>query len=77
MGHSGALSALSLGIYHKTMTTKNSITGDMIRTRPATKEYQDNWDRIFGNEKDSEADGDAASLQDADIAVPEETPETD
>lgn len=57
--------------------SKNDITGDMIRTKPATKEYQDNWDRIFGNAKDSKEDGDAAEVQDEDIAKPEEVPETD
>ena len=30
------------------MVTKNEITGDKIQTKPTTKEYSDNWDRIFG-----------------------------
>jgi hypothetical protein len=30
------------------MTSHNDITGDKIQTKPTTKEYSDNWDRIFG-----------------------------
>ncbi len=30
------------------MTCRNDITGDKIQTKPTTKEYADNWDRIFG-----------------------------
>lgn len=30
------------------MVAKNDITGDKIQTKPTTKEYSDNWDRIFG-----------------------------
>lgn len=30
------------------MVVKNDITGDKIQTKPTTKEYADNWDRIFG-----------------------------
>lgn len=26
----------------------NSITGDAIRTRPQSKEFEDGWERIFG-----------------------------
>jgi hypothetical protein len=31
------------------MTSRNPITGDKIQTKPTTKEYEDNWDRIFGS----------------------------
>lgn len=31
------------------MTCRNDITGDKIQTKPTTKEYADNWDKIFGN----------------------------
>ena len=27
---------------------KNDITGDSIMSRAPSKEYRDNWDRIFG-----------------------------
>lgn len=30
------------------MVAKNDITGDKIQTKPTTKEYSDNWDKIFG-----------------------------
>lgn len=32
------------------MTSRNDITGDKIQTKPTTKEYADNWDRIFDKE---------------------------
>ena len=28
--------------------SKNDITGDSIRSKPLSKEAQDNWDKIFG-----------------------------
>lgn len=28
--------------------SKNDITGDSIRSKPLSKEAEDNWDRIFG-----------------------------
>lgn len=39
----------------------NSITGDALRSRPATKEYMDNYDRIFGK---------GEKMGDADMAYP-------
>lgn len=30
------------------MTSRNDITGDKIQTTPTTKEYADNYDKIFG-----------------------------
>jgi hypothetical protein len=30
------------------VVAKNDITGDSLKSRPATKKYADNWDRIFG-----------------------------
>lgn len=30
------------------MTSRNDVTGDKIQTKPTTKEYADNWDKIFG-----------------------------
>jgi hypothetical protein len=29
--------------------SKNDITGDSIRSKPLSKEAEDNWDKIFGN----------------------------
>ena len=31
------------------MATKNDITGDTLKTKPASEKYRENWDRIFGN----------------------------
>jgi glutaredoxin 3 len=28
-------------------TTKNDITGDLIKTKPSSQAYSDNWDNIF------------------------------
>lgn len=36
------------------MTAKNDITGDSIKSRTSNKKYEDGWDRIFGNKKDSQ-----------------------
>lgn len=33
------------------MTCRNDITGDKIQTKPTTKEYADNWDKIFGKQQ--------------------------
>ena len=30
------------------MTSRNPITGDKLQSKPATKEYRDGWDAIFG-----------------------------
>ena len=30
------------------MTSHNPITGDKLQSKPATKEYRDGWDAIFG-----------------------------
>lgn len=35
------------------MAAKNDITGDNIVTKPTTKQYEDNYDKIF--RKESEA----------------------
>ena len=34
------------------MTTKNDITGDSIQTKPPSKAYSDNWDKIFRRKMD-------------------------
>jgi hypothetical protein len=31
--------------------SKNDITGDSIRSKPLSKEAEDNWDRIFHKKK--------------------------
>ena len=33
------------------MAARNDITGDEIRSKPS-KEYADNWERIFGKKKE-------------------------
>jgi len=33
------------------MTTKNEITGDKIQSKPSSKAYLDNFDRIFKPQK--------------------------
>jgi len=33
------------------MATKNDITGDSIQSKGPSKEYSDNWDKIFGKKK--------------------------
>lgn len=30
------------------MTTRNDVTGDPIKTRPASKEYRENFEDVFG-----------------------------
>ena len=34
------------------MTSRNDVTGDKIQTKPTTKEYADNYDKIFGKKKE-------------------------
>ena len=36
------------------MTTRNDITGDAIKTKPASQKYYDNYDAIFGKKPVSE-----------------------
>ena len=31
--------------------SKNDITGDSIRSKPLSKEAEDNWDKIFGKKE--------------------------
>jgi len=33
------------------MATTNPITGQALVSKPATKEYEDGWDRIFGKKE--------------------------
>ena len=33
------------------MTTRNSVTGDKIKSRPPTDKYRENYDRIFRKKK--------------------------
>ncbi len=42
--------------------TNNDITGDTIHTRPNSKEYRDNWDKIFGK-KESEGSDDRVDAE--------------
>lgn len=34
------------------MAAKNDITGDEIKSKNNSKQYEDNWDRIFGKKTD-------------------------
>jgi hypothetical protein len=34
------------------MTSHNPITGDKLQSKPATKEFRDNYDRIFGEKEE-------------------------
>lgn len=36
------------------MTTKNDITGDLIKSRSSSEAYRDNYDRIFGKKKEDD-----------------------
>jgi hypothetical protein len=49
------------------MTSRNDITGDKIQTKPTTKEYADNWDRIFGGS--SPANGLCKKTPEGDLEV--------
>ena len=33
----------------KKMSSTNDITGDSIQTKPASKDYSDGWERIYGS----------------------------
>lgn len=33
------------------MATKNDVTGDTIQTKVSTKEYRENFDKIFGEKQ--------------------------
>ena len=36
------------------MATRNDITGDALISKTNSKEYEANWDRIFGKKKQEE-----------------------
>jgi len=38
------------------VTARNDITGQFIRSRPNSKTYKDNWDKIFGSKKEEVVD---------------------
>ena len=38
------------------MTTKNDITGDLIKSKSPSKNYHDNYDRIFRKNKELKND---------------------
>jgi len=33
------------------MTAKNDVTGDLLKSKPTTKQYEDNYDKIFSNDR--------------------------
>lgn len=32
-------------------SNRNDVTGDLIQTKPATKLYEEGWERIFGKKQ--------------------------
>lgn len=36
------------------MASRNDVTGDNLVSRSNTNEYRSNWDKIFGNKKESD-----------------------
>ena len=45
------------------MATKNDITGDDIKTKNTSQRYRDNWERIFGKNREAALDELAAESQ--------------
>lgn len=43
------MSERALAFLGSNMTTRNSITGDSLTSRPATQKFRDNYDAIFGS----------------------------
>jgi hypothetical protein len=50
------------------MATKNEITGDKIQSKPLSKSYLNNYDKIF-QKKDSKGNGNEARVQDQDKSL--------
>lgn len=44
------------------MASKNDITGDLIKSKPGSNKYRDNWDRIFGKPKPQQSEKDRNEL---------------
>mgnify|MGYP000742120471 FL=1 len=44
------------------MATKNDVTGDTLKSRVSNKNYNDGWDRIFGNKNQKEKQQDMTEL---------------
>jgi hypothetical protein len=44
------------------MATKNDVTGDTLKSRVSNKNYNDGWDRIFGNKNQKEKQQDSTEL---------------
>ena len=44
------------------MATKNDVTGDTLKSRVSNKNYNDGWDRIFGNKNQREKHQDMTEL---------------
>ena len=45
-----------------TMASKNDVTGDTLKSRVSNKNYNDGWDRIFGNKSQKEKQQDMTEL---------------
>ena len=44
------------------MAKKNDVTGDTLKSRVSNKNYNDGWDRIFGNKNQKEKQQDMTEL---------------
>ena len=55
----------------KKMSTTNDITGDSIQTKPASKDYRDGWERIYGSGTFQNGNNHAS---DGELDVPDNTP---
>ena len=45
------------------LAAKNDVTGDSIQSKTNSKQYADNWDRIFGKKKVEESKNDEAKTE--------------
>lgn len=53
------------------MVAKNDITGDEIKSKSSTSDYEDGWDRIFGKKDKNYTDGFPNDKQFKESTVPE------
>lgn len=53
------------------MTSKNDVTGDLIKSRESNKAYSEGWDRIFGKKKEQPVIDEKSKEVDDDTEVKE------
>lgn len=51
----------NLSLEQEMTTAKNDITGDSLKTKQPTKQYDEGWDRIFKKEENQEEKKDEPS----------------